>query len=234
MSTFEEFADAQHRLIEAKYDAIYKKRDEILRLRQGMTACSEPENDPNVLELKKLFDELNILEHELALLQYETYDVLEKNLKLNGLNVLAVFPHWKQEDHRPHVKSMVSCSHFGSPSDINPSSSMSTSVADYGHAPGYSFSKNYMTYKDTSHVDPNVHQHGHEIRSGIPSPLSDDPSKLLDEIRILRAKILKLKNKKNLNDKEAASKILFEEQLKAAENKYEHLINEQSKTSSIS
>jgi len=242
MNAFDEFACAQNRLIENKYSAIYRKRDEILEFRQQQMSSfkldpNTAQEDNNVQQLKTMLTELGGLEHELALLQRETYHVLEKHLKLDELKIFAVFPRWEQEESRPHTRSMVSSVSFPSLSDI-PSTSSSTAATtptslasprsggstSYSSTPGYSYSKNKKVQGVLSLDVPSAEN---KIKPGIPSPLPDDVDLLREEIRRDRAKLLPLKKRKYLNDKERATKLLLESQIKEAERKHEFLVHEQ-------
>ena len=230
MNAFEEFSRSQDSLIQKKYEAIYRKRHEILEWRSTMTMVDDPESDDKVQHLKELLIDLDVLEHELSLLQSEGYSTLEKYLQLDELNIAAVFPRWQQEESKIHLKSMSSSSSVSSLSSYDSLSSLSGSTqptstsAAYVSTPGYSFSQNN---KIKNALLQDLQLNTLDVTSfqpGVPSPLPDELSELLERIRVIRAKLHKYKQKKSLNSKETALKLHLEESLKEAEAKHVMLL----------
>jgi hypothetical protein len=231
MNAWEEFARSQDNLLRKKYDAIYNKRNEILELRKKMTMVDDPESDPQVQQLKELLVDLDVLEHELSLLQREEYNTLEKYLQLEDLKISAVFPKWRQEAAKPHLKSMSSSSSLSSVSSYDSSvpqisTTAVTPSSDYSSTPGYSFSKNNKI-KHALLQDLQISVDGNRSSSGVPSPLPDRLDELLDQIRETRAQLLILRNKKILTERETAKKLALENRLKEQEAKHSRLAQKQ-------
>ena len=90
--------------------------------------------------------------------------------------------------------------------------------------PGYSFSQNN---KIKNALLQDLQLNTLDVTSfqpGVPSPLPDELSELLERIRVIRAKLHKYKQKKSLNSKETALKLHLEESLKEAEAKHVMLL----------
>lgn len=150
------------RLIQKKYDDIYKKRAELEQLRFH----SEAYDQDLLVRIKTLLEDLERFEIELALLQQENYDEWQNELKLDQIGVVASLPNYKEAlrtpkrpssmKFRPKMKSKSfdlndPSTSVVSPVTLSPESDQSRKRSQsYVGLPGYKFKSNVYEKMEVS------------------------------------------------------------------------------------
>lgn len=178
-------------------------------------------DETQVKTLRQMIEELGILEREMSLIQRDTYNVLQKFLQLDDIQLSAVFPDWHQEEHRSHLRSL----------STSLDEHLSSAAAATNYAQDFKIKKSSsVLLLSSSSSSSSAHHHGVGAESGgvsvssLPSPLPDDLDELLDEMRICRAKLLKYRERKALSDVDMAKKLSWEARLREAQEKHEEMV----------
>ncbi|EFC44550.1 predicted protein [Naegleria gruberi] len=203
--------------IDGKYSDIYEKRRQIENIRFDPNIP----NEQKVEILKVEFENLNRLEHDLLLLQKESYNTLEEELDLDSIKLVIGFPKYIQHDLTSNNNISTSNTVIRDDSSISSSGTGSSGINTVGglnpfvdvivgrgrsrtldHNPfTKATSLGAMSQKDTFRY----HENKYEAK------------KLKDEIRELRAELLLLKRKKKMSDLEEERTIELEDQIKDKE-----------------
>ncbi|KAF0980712.1 hypothetical protein FDP41_013195 [Naegleria fowleri] len=207
---------SSHHFIEGKYKDIYEKQRQILSIRFNSNLTDEEKSQHITTELQNL----NRLEHDLMLLQKESYEVLEEDLDLLNIRLVVGFPKYYQIKSFDSEGRLVSTSSSRRSSvDSNAPSTITTAFD--GNAAGQEL-KPPLTRNRSRTLDHPFTKatsiHGMTPKESFRySENKYEAKQLREEIRELRAELLLLKRKKRLSNSEEGRSIELEHQIKDKE-----------------
>ncbi|KAG2393102.1 hypothetical protein C9374_009679 [Naegleria lovaniensis] len=211
---------SSHHFIEGKYQDIYEKRRQILSIRFNPNLTDQEKSEYITNELQNL----NRLEHDLMLLQKESFEVLEEDLDLLSIRLVVGFPKYYQINSFDSEGRLVSTS-SSRRSSVDDSNLPSTTIATSSDATisGGNTLKPPLTRNRSRTLDHPGFPKATSIHSMTPkesfrySENKYEAKKLREEIRELRAELLVLKRKKRLSDSEEDRTLELEDQIKDKE-----------------
>ena len=220
------------RFIDGKYDDIYAKRSEIEAIRNNPNLS----NEDKIKNIQQELENLNRLEHDLVLLQHESYETLEDELNLFAIKLVTGFPKYHQYKNRRNDAYVLRLSALegliSSPLTSPSQHSRYESGTQDDFSQGISrtqetfnaFNTGTLTRNRSNTFDnaPYLKKRAQSLASGHESfrylENVEQAKKLKEEIRLLRAELFLLKKKKKLSTEEEDRTIELEEEIKDKEN----------------